>query len=729
MLVKYDEDDITSYPGIRQLIIRVNEDRRRDEMMIGNDLELHFFQIVSKALTYNRLKLSELRRRFEHDKTVGKTVTTVWEPQVKNIINALDKMSLNRVTSAIVRLRDMEKNYKDLAIPVELYKEQICNFRVLLESDNEAHNDIALAGIFRIFYTTSERLDELPKLLSSFKPGYYDKKYLFVIVELVHETIKTLETARNRYDTLIQDDVKQRLAQSTGKVKKHKGKEIDYEIYVSSCLGFDVKEYVKRLATNQTVLLYTKLLQEYKSLEATTVHYIFCFLQRLCSFQLEQSYPTPLPVSMMQSSQGRDGVDREAATSNNLTLMYLLFNYRTLNAFNSILQDPKIDSMSHMAQLVRLIKSVVRQFGIAAEKNHLLYVEMLFTHINPHNFCQSIDNVYEAVTYRTSSAYHLDSTKKKSKNDKSTSNSAVNDNMDTDREDANDSPQKNDSSDSSHSEGEEEFDDNVVFANGDENDQKSIRKTARQSNRSSDGSKRKSGNATPRKRNIPWTSEEDDALRQLYDIYAGTRSIFTVIAESAALRYHLLYPFASFICFIFLFCRDFGNNRSVKHVEKRVRELNLHMTVADKDMLVDDDLSNIIDDGASLNSLQLDGLIQKKETPKVSLFGSSPMTSPDQVNSSSEGSPANDISPEKGISSTGKLQDDNFMEKMNEIFQSPFSFNDANKSSSRLKKGKNTRSKSSVELESSDDENIFMEEKVTTKKYSNLVLEDSDDDL
>lgn len=40
-------------------------------------------------------------------------------------------------------------------------------------------------------------------------------------------------------------------------------------------------------------------------------------------------------------------------------------------------------------------RSAVRHFGILARKNNLVFVEALFQHPNPHNFCGQMHNVYQ----------------------------------------------------------------------------------------------------------------------------------------------------------------------------------------------------------------------------------------------------------------------------------------------------------------------------------------------
>jgi hypothetical protein len=52
-----------------------------------------------------------------------------------------------------------------------------------------------------------------------------------------------------------------------------------------------------------------------------------------------------------------------------------------------------------MEPLIRLIKSVIRRFERAVQKNHQLLSEILFQHAHAQNFIMEIDSVYEAPAY------------------------------------------------------------------------------------------------------------------------------------------------------------------------------------------------------------------------------------------------------------------------------------------------------------------------------------------
>jgi len=52
--------------SLKPLVKRVNEDLRRDDLRVGPELELRYFEVISKVLHYHRMKLMEEQRLFEH---------------------------------------------------------------------------------------------------------------------------------------------------------------------------------------------------------------------------------------------------------------------------------------------------------------------------------------------------------------------------------------------------------------------------------------------------------------------------------------------------------------------------------------------------------------------------------------------------------------------------------------------------------------------------------------
>lgn len=80
-------------------------------------------------------------------------------------------------------------------MPMDLYKEMLCFLRLMLESTDSAHNDIALGALYKLYYISAEREDPLIHLLRDWKPNAFGKQHLCTLVELVHECLKLLDHA------------------------------------------------------------------------------------------------------------------------------------------------------------------------------------------------------------------------------------------------------------------------------------------------------------------------------------------------------------------------------------------------------------------------------------------------------------------------------------------------------------------------------------------------------
>lgn len=230
--------------GLRELVLRVNDDLRREENIVSPDEQLAYFKILSTCMQYNRLKKDSEKRKMASE---GRP----WAPDVRNVIHALDSMSWNRVLVAMETLFTA-KSFKDIHVPMELYKEMICYLNLMLDSADINHHELAIARLYRLFYSISrERQDPLLTLLRQWKPATYGPKHLNCLVELVYETMKTLENARERFNKYSTDDKK--------KLRK-KGKDVDIETYISSCLRFSIDDYFQRLVNYQNISMYTRLL-------------------------------------------------------------------------------------------------------------------------------------------------------------------------------------------------------------------------------------------------------------------------------------------------------------------------------------------------------------------------------------------------------------------------------------------------------------------------------------
>ena len=131
---------------------------------------------------------------------------------------------------------------------------------------------------------------------------------------------------------------------------------MDIEQYTAGCLMFSVDDYFKKLVTNHSVRLYTRLLSYHGTNEAHINHYAFCFLQRMCSYRLEQTVRAPAPPCPDDAT----GATPPSSEDNIVTLGHMLFNINTLVVFNDILSDTHANKQKALEPLLRLIKAVVR---------------------------------------------------------------------------------------------------------------------------------------------------------------------------------------------------------------------------------------------------------------------------------------------------------------------------------------------------------------------------------
>mmetsp|Transcript_7748 Transcript_7748/g.11504 ORF Transcript_7748/g.11504 Transcript_7748/m.11504 type:complete len:1128 (+) Transcript_7748:67-3450(+) len=517
--------------GFGELVYSVKEGWRREDPMKPAE-ELMYLSMVTCCLRYQRIKVqAEHRQRFSA--THGNSESQpAWNPELKNVTQCFDRMSIMRPVDAIVKIREESKEYDKLVVPMELYKELTCFLRIMLESENPAHNDIALGALYKIFYMSySERMDPVLSLLRDWKPGTFSRHHLDVLIELVHETMKLLDTADYCFK---HESTEEGIAEAKKRrKKKDAAAEDERSQYLAAALRFDPHEYFRRLVSNNTIRIYTRALEQYSSNTQHTNHYIFVFLQRLCSYKFED-----------------DNISRTSLDPNNVgkevTLGHLLFNLQTLNVFNSLLGDKAAATDKSLEPMLRLIRGIVRRFGEEAERNHMMFVEAVFQHAHALSTWQRISGIYDAYSIAKGS---LASDSVVDMNEKGSAN-------ESDSEDMGD-----------------EFDENnsdlmKITINPSELRKKKRRESRKRRRREpvvdSEDSTDEEELSRPRKGSRrPWSEEEDSVLRTLYALYNGSNSTFTAIAEDPRLS-------------------DLGG-RSVLQVTRRVRELNLHLERHHKD--------------------------------------------------------------------------------------------------------------------------------------------------
>jgi timeless len=172
--------------------------------------------------------------------------------------------------------------------------------------------------------------------------------------------------------------------------KKDKGKEAQDTItkMKTAAADFDVNLYfARRLVSNHTVFMYTKLLSQYSSNSAQTNHRILAFLLRLSKFQIHVADP--------EAQQ-----HHHPLAAKTVTLEPMLYNVQMLVVMDRILNDQIIRKDAKFESVLSFATSFVHRFGKAAEENPLLFVEALFKHPVPHRFCDLTTNIYVSEELR-----------------------------------------------------------------------------------------------------------------------------------------------------------------------------------------------------------------------------------------------------------------------------------------------------------------------------------------
>jgi hypothetical protein len=516
-----------------ELVFSIKEGWRRgvdDVDGLATDEEMRYYIMMTTCLRFFRMNLeAEMKKRDSathgNQSTNGQNASGAkgndqddesdgWRPNLKPVTQCFDRMSFIRPVDFINRLYKVEKRPDKVMYLMELYTELVCYLRIMAESRDEAHNDIALGALYKIFYIRQEREDPLPFLVREWKSGTYSRRHLNALITMAHEIMKTLDVARARFKEEargegLNDDgeIAKDGAGKDGKPKKKRSKrpngvaDADRITYLVAALKFDPDEYLKRsLATQQAIKMYTSLLELYTSNHPAVNHYLTLFLQRFYLFKFEDDYSD---ISKKGSETG-------------ISLSYLFFNVRTLIAFDALLQTPVAVQNDCHERLVRLVKQIVVQFGALASKNRMLFIEALFY---PHHqtLLHQLDTVYDAKSYGSGG---LKSAHKNGYYDGAS---------DGER------------SSSEESDFGEEFDEADVDITG------TVKKKPKE---------RKQSKSRPSKESVnkrSWSSAEDKILKQKYDLYAGTYSVFDMITNDDEFRYVVM---ISNVCCFFCFCRN-----------------------------------------------------------------------------------------------------------------------------------------------------------------------------
>jgi timeless len=205
---------------------------------------------------------------------------------------------------------------------------------------------------------------------------------LLMALQLIYTTLKLLDANAKSCQEYATSDEKKK------EKKKDKNKEAQDTITKMkvAAADFDVNSYfARRLVSNHTVFMYTKLLSQYASNSTQTNHRILAFLLRLSKYQIHVADPE---------------TQHHPLAAKTVTFEPILYSVQTLVVMDRILNDHSIRRDKKFEPLLAYCASFVHRFAKATQVNPLFFVEALFRHPIPHRFCDLSTNSYVSEELR-----------------------------------------------------------------------------------------------------------------------------------------------------------------------------------------------------------------------------------------------------------------------------------------------------------------------------------------
>lgn len=347
-----------------------NEFRRESSRLEASDKQL-YFKIVcffSAFGRYTRKHEPQKQQQLQQDEILD-------DSAIGPLVFTMDIFSFSLLFKSIVSYND-QKKYLELAQSIQLYKEMMYLLHEMTISKDETERDMALGLMDRLFYS-NEPTDLVGKLFSWWKPGIGTRDYLADLVELQHVSLKLLDGyAKDGAGT----DEEQK------KKKKRKIVDENHGDMVArirrEAEEFDVNTYFGKLVSNHTLYMYTMILAEYLSNSPQVNHHIIAFFNRMCKFIIYA------PVDDLDEYSSKE------LRLKKTTFEPMLYNIHLLTVFSKILNDSTIRDKKEYSQVLQFSATILRHFGVAAQENHMLFVETLFRFPHPHRVCEMINNQY-----------------------------------------------------------------------------------------------------------------------------------------------------------------------------------------------------------------------------------------------------------------------------------------------------------------------------------------------
>ena len=369
-----------------------NEFRRDSVRLEGDTDKVVFFRIV--WFFFQWFRVSGFGKTLQQSQTVvnekGETIVVEGGSGLGQLIFTMDVFTFNLVLNASSTFMT-HKNHTSLAQTVALYAEMMHMLHDMYSAEDSTEQIMALGLMDRLFYG-AEPVDRLPKLLSFWTPATTTREYVCDLVEVVHVTLKLLETNKKACtDIMESQEAQQAMANAKGgKKKKIQTNDAVLQMKMAAA-DFDVQSYfVRKIVSNGVVFMYTKLLEQYATNASHVNHRIVSLFLRLGKTKIVDGEDEQQPMH----SAGAEPLKNLLAPTTS-TLEPMLYNIQLILVLNNILNDPSIRNDKAYATTLSWAAGLVHNFATAASTaNPVLFVEALFKHPVPHRFCELSTNLY-----------------------------------------------------------------------------------------------------------------------------------------------------------------------------------------------------------------------------------------------------------------------------------------------------------------------------------------------
>ena len=380
-------DDFLSKGGFAQTVKSLKDEFRRDSGRVEAADKPRYFEAVAWFMEYQRCRSGD----------VGKCVV------------AMDLFSFNLAGAAADEYIQAKKA-GPLSAAVGIMAEQVRHLFLLVSGSDDALRTVGMALMQRVYWDAEPR-DRCIKVVSVWRAGVFTRAHLDAVMDLVHGTVKVLDYCRRKYLPELED---LRGDSATGrsrrkKVRKHSGNTSTCaraasltppprpqlsttEKHKLSAAEYSVDWYVGKLLSAGAVKAYATALRNFRDNSDDVNHQIATFMTRVCKLKIG-----PYKIDFEEEGEevaaaeenGKDPKGSKPPEA--LTAEPILYSAELMVVYERILS-----SNSHkVSELGKLVRTIVRHFAKAAERNPLLYVEGLFgVGSRWRKFCEMASNVY-----------------------------------------------------------------------------------------------------------------------------------------------------------------------------------------------------------------------------------------------------------------------------------------------------------------------------------------------